>query len=184
MAAKHKSSKPAAAKAPAAKTSPAKAPPAKAPTVKTPADKVSAAKSSPAKAPAAKAARPAKVVKPHVAKTPSAKTPVAKPKAAAKAIKRPAAPQAETIPAPLAAQPLPPTADESPTLVEAWYVTFDPLPSQFHRTMPQSGSAAIAFDTFAEAKARAIDHLVELIEEAEHRLHLLRRASTREEYPH
>ncbi len=147
---------------------------------KTAAAKPSVAKTRPAKSAVAKAA-PAKAAPAKAAKAPKA---AAKPKTAAKAVKPPAKSKVQPEPAPAPAEFQPPMADESPTLIEACYVTFDSLPVQFQRAAAPSGSAAIAFETFAEAKARAIDHLIELIEEAEYRLHLLRQANSREEYPY
>ncbi len=105
---------------------------------------------------------------------------------APKKIKAPAKAKIKPVKAPARAQDQPAPADAEATgaLVEVYYVLLDPLPPQIHTARPLAATEAVEFASFAEAKERAIDHLIELIEEAERRLHVLRRATNREELPH
>jgi hypothetical protein len=134
--------------------------------------KAKSSKSAPAKS---RAVKPSKAAK--------AKT--SKPAAAPKKIKAPAKAKIKPVKAPARAQDQPAPADAQATgaLVEVYYVLLDPLPPQIHTARPLAASEAVEFASFAEAKERAIDHLIELIEEAERRLHVLRRATSREELP-
>ncbi len=135
------------------------------------------------------------VAKPAAAKPAVAKATVAKPTAVPKAIKSPAGAKVKAVKSPARAKVKPaasaakqtppvPSDDAMPSEVEVYYVTLDPLPAQLHRARPASGGQAVEYSSFGDAKERLIDHLIELIEEAEHRLHILRRASSHDEYPH
>ncbi len=71
--------------------------------------------------------------------------------------------------------------DALETQVETYHVLLAPLPALIHTAEPHPGELSIGFSSFADAKERAIDHLIELIEEAERRLHRLRHAASPEE---
>jgi hypothetical protein len=137
---------------------------------------------------------PAKTAALKPAKAKAAKLPPAKQVAAPKSVKAPAKGKVKPVKAPARGKQKPvalqeevaaqePVVAAEPEL-EVYYVTLDPLPPQIHSALPGSGVQAVEFASFAEARERAIDQLIELIEEAERRLHLLRRAGSREEYPH
>ena len=125
-------------------------------------------------------------------KTPKAKAPkstVSKPAAAPKATK---APKTGKAPKPgkakLKAVKTAARSKSKPnpleTHGESFHVLLAPLPALIHSAKPHPSQPAVEFSSFADAKERAIDHLIELIEEAERRLHVLRRATRHEEHRH
>ena len=129
-----------------------------------------------------------KTTTPKPVKAKAAKLPPAKQAAAPQTVKAPAKGKVKPVKARARVKQKPAAVQDQVVAaepdLEVYYVTLDPLPPQIHSAMPASGVQAVEFSSFAEARERAIDQLIELIEEAEHRLHLLRRAGSREEYPH
>lgn len=115
------------------------------------------------------------------AKTPSKPKKEAKPvaPAAGKAGKKAAKPAGKTEGGKSAKKTQPAAA--APASSETYYVSFV-VPAQIHDAPPATSGPFAEFSSFDEAREQLLEHLIEIIDALEHRLHTVRRVGSFDEY--
>ena len=72
-------------------------------------------------------------------------------------------------------------AATAPAEAETYYVSFALVPAEIHDAPPPAASFA-EFGSFDDARERLLEHLIEMIDLLEHRLHAVRRIGSFDEY--
>ena len=69
-----------------------------------------------------------------------------------------------------------------PADVETYYVTYAIVPAAIHEAPPAAEVPFVEFASFDEAREGLLEHLIEVIEHLEHRLHATRRIGSFADY--
>jgi hypothetical protein len=116
------------------------------------------------------------------AKSKSKPAPAGK-KAAAKATKKAGKPTAaKSEPSKPAKAKAAKTKTTPPADVATYYVSYAIVPAAIHDAPPAAGGPFAEFSSFDEAREGLLEHLIELIEAFEHRLHSVRRIGSFTDY--
>jgi hypothetical protein len=69
-----------------------------------------------------------------------------------------------------------------PVAAEAYYVSFAIVPAEIHDAPPSTGLPFAEFSSFEAAREHLLDHLLELIEAFEDRLHSVKKIGSFDDY--